>query len=474
MTDETPYTLDDTICAISTPPGAGGIAVARISGPEAITITDRVWRGKSLSQCTSHTAHLGTIIDADGQDLDQAVATIFRAPRSYTGQDTVEISVHGSKYIQQQLLKTLTATGCRLAGPGEFTRRAFATGRIDLAQAEAVADLIASTSRAAHRIAINQMRGAFSDRLQHLHSQLIDLTSLLELELDFSEEDVEFASRQRLRQIAGDIYSEISRLYKSFDTGAAIKEGIPVAIVGATNAGKSSLLNALVGDDKAIVSDIHGTTRDIVEDTMPLGDYTFRFMDTAGIRSTTDQIENIGIERSLQAATRARIIMLVIDATRPISDTLADIDARLWHQLPEDATIIVALNKCDLNTIVTAADINKLAASLPHQPHSICIISTSATTGQGITELTDQLIQSAVGDDTTTADVLVTNARHANALALAQDSIDRAIQGIDANLSGDFIAQDIRETLHHLATITGEITTTDILQAIFKNHCIGK
>ena len=320
MTDD-----NSTICAISTPPGIGGIAVARISGPRAIEITDTIWQGLPLTDAASHTAHLGTIVDAEGAILDQGVATVYRAPRSFTGENTVELSVHGSTYIQRRLIETLISAGCTLAQPGEFTRRAFAAGKMDLAEAEAIADVIASNSRAAHRIAVTQMKGAYSRRLNDLRSQLLELAALLELELDFSEEDVEFASRENLRNIASDIHAEVTRLHSSFAAGQAIKDGIPVAIVGATNAGKSSLLNTLIGDDRAIVSDIHGTTRDTIEETLETGDYLFRFIDTAGLRETDDTIEQIGIQRSRQAIDRAMITILVIDPAAPIDSTIVDL-----------------------------------------------------------------------------------------------------------------------------------------------------
>lgn len=282
---------NDTICAVSTPAGTGGIAVARVSGPQAICIADRLWRGRRLTEATSHTAHYGSLTDLDGRTIDDCVATVFRAPRSFTGEDVVEFSIHGSIFVQKETINALVAAGARLAERGEFTRRAFASGKMDLAQAEGVADLIASRSRAAHDMAIKQMKGGFSKRLSQLHDTLLELASLLELELDFSEEDVEFASRGKLMAQAVEMRDEIKRLAASFDSGNAIKEGIPVAIVGPTNVGKSSLLNALVGDERAIVSDIHGTTRDLIEDTVNIGDYTFRFIDTAGLRDTSDRIE---------------------------------------------------------------------------------------------------------------------------------------------------------------------------------------
>jgi tRNA modification GTPase len=474
------YTSDnDTICAISTPSGVGGIAVIRISGPRAIEIANNGWRGRSLLDAASHTVHLGTILDIDGTPLDQGVATVYRNPGSFTGEDVVELSIHGSRWIQRQLITCLIARGCRLAEPGEFTKRAFAAGKMDLAQAEAVADMIASSSRAAHRIAMNQMRGKFSVRLAQLREMLLELASLMELELDFSEEDVEFASREKLRTIAHDIDREVSRLYNSFSTGAAIRDGIPVAIVGATNAGKSSLLNAILGDDRAIVSDIHGTTRDIVEDTIEIGDYLFRFMDTAGLRHTDDKIEAIGIDRSIRAAERARIIILVIDA----SDANIDDIRRMtpWSQLDADTSIIIALNKTDLARTFTDRDLSDLKQYIASEITSdgtahanIRSVEISATTGSGIEQLTKAICESVANEADSEDDILVTNARHAQALAAARTSIERVLAGLNDNISGDFIAQDIRETLHHLSLITGDITTGDILQTIFSRFCIGK
>ena len=310
---------NDTICAISTPPGVGGIAVIRISGPQAIEIAERIWSGTPLTQAKARTLHTGMITDPanNGEMLDQAVAAIFHAPASFTGEDTVELSVHGSRYVQQRLLEILCDNGCRLARPGEFTRRAFANGKIDLAQAEAIADVIASESRAAHRLAASQMKGQFSARLNRLRDKLLEIASLLELELDFSEEEVEFASRSRLTALAQDLHSELTRLANSFAAGNAIKQGIPVAIIGPTNAGKSSLLNLILGQQRAIVSDIHGTTRDTIEDTLAIGDYTFRFIDTAGLRDTDDPIENLGIKRTHQAAARAAITLSLIHISEP-------------------------------------------------------------------------------------------------------------------------------------------------------------
>lgn len=442
---------NDTICAISTPHGTGGIAVVRVSGPSAIEICDKIWHGRKLAEVKSHTAHLGEIQDSRGDVLDKGVATVFRAPASYTTEDVVELSVHGSLWIQRELIASLIASGARLAEPGEFTRRAFASGRFDLAQAEAVADIIASSSRAAHRIAINQMRGSISKRLDRLRNDLIDLASLLELELDFSEEDVEFASRERLLILAGETKKEIERLVNSFQSGSAIKNGIPVAITGPTNAGKSSLLNALLGDERAIVSDIHGTTRDIIEDTIELGDYTIRFQDTAGIRDTDDEIERMGIDRSYKTANAASIVINVIDGGLP-SASFNKID---FPQLK----VITVFNKSDI-------------ATLPCPPQAISI---SAKNGSGIDNLKKAIIEKidaiAPHDN---EQVMLTNARHAQALTLAAASITEFIGALNSGIPTDLAAQLLRETLHHLSTVTGTITTPDLLSTIFSRFCIGK
>ena len=464
--------MTDTICAISTPPGIGGIAVARVSGPESIMITQSLWKGVDLSQVKSHTAHLGNILDCDGSVLDQALVTVFKAPNSFTGDNVVEISVHGSKYIQRQLINALISSGARLADPGEFTRRAFISGKLDLAQAEAVADMIASSSKAAHRIAINQMRGGFSKRLSSLREQLLELASLLELELDFSEEDVEFASRKKLLKIAIDVNTEVNRLLHSFKSGSAIKDGIPVTIVGETNAGKSSLLNTILGDDKAIVSDIHGTTRDIIEDTIEVGDYLFRFMDTAGLRDTTDKIESIGIDRAYSAISHARIVILVIDLTQPLNTQPLQY---IHNNIESDdlTKLIIALNKSDLDgTVLTTNEIRealkncKISSEVP-------ILPISAKNGTGIDALLKELQKTVAADDETD-NVMITNLRHCEALTKAADSSQRVISGLQDNLSGDLIAQDLRETIFHLGTITGNITSQDILTNIFSRFCIGK
>lgn len=468
-------TADDTICAISTPPGIGGIAVARISGPQAIAIVDGIWTGKKLCNVASHTAHLGMIADPEtGAAVDEAVATVFRAPHSFTGEDVVELSVHGSRWIQRELINLLLRQGSRMAEPGEFTRRAFLSGRMDLAEAEAVADVIASSSRAAHRIAITQMRGGYSRRLAELRQKLLDLAALLELELDFSEEEVEFASRGQLRGIANEIHEEIKKLHASFAGGSAIKNGLPVAIVGATNAGKSLLLNALLDDDRAIVSDIHGTTRDTIEDSVEIGDFLFRFIDTAGIRDTDDPIEQLGIQRSLDAIAKARIVLLVVDPAQPVDWTLARAATEPISRATAPGHLIIAINKIDMDHDETAKRNIESLQSLTDSAHRIKI---SAKTGENIDRL-KELLQTVASADAGMADdgcdILVTNARHAEALLAAADSSARILEALDNDLSGDLIAQDVRETIHHLAAITGDIPSAEILSTIFSRFCIGK
>lgn len=451
-----------TICAISTPHGIGGIAVIRVSGPQAISAVDSMWKGKSLAQATTHTAHLGQIIRPDGTPLDQAVATVYRTPRSFTGDDTVEISVHGSLYIQQELLRQLIHAGCRMAEPGEFTRRAFIAGHMDLAQADAIADLIAARSRAAHRLAMQQMRGAFSRRLAQLRQNLLTLASLLELELDFSEEDVEFADRTHLSNLATEIKTEVDRLNSSFAVGNAIRTGVPVAIVGAPNVGKSSLLNRLLGDDRAIVSDIPGTTRDTVEDTTDIDGITFRFIDTAGLRSATDPIERLGIARSHDALRKARIV-ISLAAPAAKCDTIS---FETGLDIPADTTVIYAVNKADLLTALRREKIQS-DASAP------LLISTR--TGEGLDALRKQLVDASgagsLGDDGT---IVVTNARHAAALTAAAAALERFLGALRTGLPTDLAAQDLREVLHHLGTITGAVTTPDILSTVFSRFCIGK
>lgn len=450
----------DTIVAPATAPGQAALAVLRLSGPQAIAIADTLWRGKSLAQADSHTAHLGTVLDSRGLQLDQAVAVVYRAPRSFTGQDSVELTVHGSMYVRRELLDTLIKAGARLAEPGEFTRRAFLGGRLDLSQAEAVADIIAAESRAANDIAQSQLQGKFAGRIQQLRQQLIDIASLLELELDFAEEDLEFADRTLLTQLATQARDEIKRLLQSFRTGDAIMRGIPVAIVGAPNAGKSSLLNALLGHDRAIVSDVPGTTRDTIEETLHLGDHLFRFIDTAGLRASTDAVERIGIDRARAAIASARIILYVHDATLPLHPDLIP-------RVP-DATTLLVLNKTDLIPTPTLdSQLSTLDSQLLPTP-------LSTRTGEGLDQIVRHLVTIAADMTTTYGDVLVANARHAEALSSALTSIGRVLDGLRSTLPADLVAQSLRETISHLGAITGAIPSDLLLSTIFSRFCVGK
>lgn len=455
----------NTICAISTAPGVGGIAVIRVSGDEAFAIADQIFAGRSsLKDGMSHKALFGNVMDGD-KILDEVLATPFRTPHSFTGEDTVEIACHGSLFIQQRILELLIHKGASMAQPGEFTQRAFMNGKMDLSQAEAVADLIASNSKAAHRLALKQMRGDFSDDLTKLRADLLNFVSLVELELDFGEEDVEFADRSQLRTLTDGIYSHIKQLTDSFSLGNAIKNGIPVTIVGETNVGKSTLLNALLKDDKAIVSDIHGTTRDSIEDVVNLQGVAFRFIDTAGIRHTDDTIESLGIERSYKKMGEADIVLLVIDSSKDeatISHIIKDITERITDQ-----KLLVLFNKADMLSAEEQANVLHLSQDVP----SVCI---SAKENIGIAALEQQLTTLSNISKAEENSVIVTNARHYEALVRAQEAIERVNDGLEAQISGDFLAQDIRESMFHLSEITGQIATDDILGNIFKNFCIGK
>ena len=460
---------EDTICAISTPAGTGGIAVIRISGSKAIETVMKSWRGADLRKAATHTAHFGTIVYPDGETLDEVVATVFRCPHSFTGEDTVELSCHGSQWIQSQLVAQMIGNGCRAAEGGEFTRRAFMNGKIDLSQAEAIADVIASSSRASHRIAVSQMRGGFSAMLAGLREQLLEFVSLMELELDFSEEDVEFADRTRLIDLAKHIDSVITNLADSFSVGNAIKNGVPVAIVGETNAGKSTLLNRLLHDDKAIVSDIRGTTRDAIEDTINLGGITFRFIDTAGIRDTSDKIESIGIDRTFQKIDNASIILWMIDGTQATGNIRETAEKIMPHC--QGKQLIAVINKSDkLNNNTIQA----IQSEISNISDGICAITISAKNDIAVDRLEQMLVESAGIPENDPNAVVVTNARHYDALCHAQEAIRRAIDGLQSGLSGDFVSQDIRECMHYLGEITGEITTHEILGSIFSRFCIGK
>ena len=459
-----------TICAISTAPGVGGIAVIRVSGTDAFALCDKIFHahreGHTIQSQKAYTLQYGTIENERGETVDNVVIAVFRAPHSFTGEDTVEISCHGSIYIQQQILQLLIQNGCELAKPGEFTQRAFLNGKMDLSQAEAVADLIASTSAGQHRLAMSQMRGGFSRELKILREKLLHITSLMELELDFADhEELEFADRHELKEIAAQIEQTMSKLIHSFKAGNAIKNGIPVAIVGETNAGKSTLLNALLNEEKAIVSDIHGTTRDIIEDTVNIQGQIFRFIDTAGIRDTHDTIEVMGIERSFHALDQAQIILWVIDSTNAL-EQITNLSPRILPRCQEKELIVV-FNKSDLPSVVVHSDI----AGLPENTHTISI---SAKQHEGLNQLQTMLIEATHLPQISQADIIITNARHYEALTSALHAIQRVEEGLSSGLSGDFISQDLRECIYHLSDIMGEVTTDEVLGNIFRNFCVGK
>lgn len=458
----------DTICAVATASG-GAIGIIRVSGEQAIAITDRIFmpigaNGKTLAQRKPYTLGFGNIVTAQGDIIDQVLVSIFHAPHSYTGEQSVEISCHASTYILQQVMQLLVANGCRPAEPGEYTQRAFLNGKMDLSQAEAVADLIASHSAASHRMAMNQMRGAFSTELSDLRDKLLHLTSLIELELDFSDhEELEFADRTQLVDVAQKIQHTVQRLIQSFRIGNAIKNGIPTVIIGETNAGKSTLLNLLVGEERAIVSDIHGTTRDVIEDTVNIDGKIFRFIDTAGIRDTTDTIESIGIERSLAKIKQAEIILLMLDATCANEQYQALSNKVL--PLCQDKHLLVIVNKCDKATPTTITPLPKNATQ----------INISAKTKQGIEQLKTQLSLLLPDADIMAGNAIVSNIRHLKALQSANDDINRVLEGLQTDLPTDLVSQDLRSCLYHLAQITGgEIQTDEVLGNIFKHFCIGK
>ena len=452
---------NDTICALATAPG-GALGIIRVSGPDAFVAVSSLCsvRCNAVAANTIHYTHL-VEYDAASQHqniIDEAMVSVFKAPHSYTGEDSVEISCHGSRYILNKVLELLIQHGCRMAEPGEFTQRAFLNGKMDLSQAEAVADLIVSTNKATHDIAMSQLRGHFSSQLAQLREQLLKLTSLLELELDFSDhEDLEFADRTELSSIANKIDKHIAQLTHSFEIGNALKQGIPVAIVGKTNVGKSTLLNRLLKDDRAIVSDIHGTTRDTIEDTMDIQGVTFRFIDTAGIRQTTDQVEQIGIERTFQAIQKARIVLWLIDQ-QPSTKEINELTERTNNK-----KLIIVINKID------KADNNRY--NLLNHP----FVAISAKHGTGIETLEQAIYEAADIATLADSDFIVTNARHYDALTRAQQSIQRVIDGLQMQLSGDLLSEDLRQALDTLAEITGgQITTNEVLGNIFKNFCVGK
>ena len=456
--------MNDTICALATTPG-GDLGIIRISGPKTLEILSHVFT-KNLSDAQPNTIHYGHIVEHDATSqhlspIDEVLVSIFRAPHSYTGEESAEISCHGSRYILNKVLAILIGNGCRQANPGEFTQRAFLNGKMDLSQAEAVADLIASGNKATHQIAMNQLRGHFSSELARLREQLLKLTSLIELELDFSDhEDLEFADRNELLDIANKINNRISSLAHSFETGQALKSGIPVAIIGKTNVGKSTLLNRLLHDDRAIVSSIHGTTRDTIEDTIDINGVTFRFIDTAGIRKTTDEIEQIGIQRTYSAIEKARIVLWIIDSN-PSSKDIQEILERT-----NDKSLIIIRNKIDIQII------SNINTSLPDKT----IIDISAKNGTNIDKLEKAIFEAANIPELSEQDVIVTSGRQYHSLINAQDNLSRVLSGLESNLPGDIIAEDLRLVLDDLADITGQgrIVTNEVLTNIFTNFCVGK
>lgn len=459
---------DQIITAISTPPGVGGIAVIRLSGEGAIALADQVFRSpsrKKLDEQKANTVHFGSIWK-ENVVLDDVLATVFRAPHSFTGEEVVEIACHGSLYIQQGILQELIAKGARLAKPGEFTQRAFLNGKMDLSQAEAVADLIASNSAAAHRMALTQMRGGFSSELSKLRTQLLDFASLIELELDFSEEDVEFADRTQLKDLARNVESVIRRLAESFKYGNALKNGIPVALVGETNVGKSTLLNVLLNDDKAIVSDVHGTTRDVIEDSVVVNGVEFRFIDTAGIRNTTDTVEKLGIERTFKKIEQAAIVLWLVDGTQA-TEHIEWLTERITKLAA--GKIILVFNKTDKISDEELEILNQLFEQFEAER-----VYISAKKKQNIEVLENALLKAAQLPEINQSDVIVSNIRHYEALEKAHAAIERVMDGLESGLTNDLVALDIRDCMSHLGEITGQISNDEILGNIFGKFCIGK
>lgn len=496
---------DGTICAPATIPGTGAISIIRVSGEDSLAIADKVIdvKGESLSETEGYRLRYGTIFADDGSVLDNVIVSVFRAPHSYTGENSVEISCHASRFIVNAVLELLVNAGARIAAPGEFTRRAFVNGKMDLAQAEAVADVIASQSAAAHRVAMNQLKGGFSSELKTLREKLLTMTSLLELELDFSEEDVEFASRSELGALVEETLTHIVRLTDSFSRGNAIKNGVPVAIVGATNTGKSTLLNALLGEERAIVSDIAGTTRDTIEETLNLGGVMFRFIDTAGIRETDEVVEKIGIERTFRKLNEASIVLGMTDLSRGEDTVLSDAEY-IWDKVnasSSDREFVLLVNKCDVNGIESVAagfaetgseggfagtgseagcagkagKMARIEAALREKGIVTKMVPISAKTGSGLPELTETLAEIGRRITGDTDETLVTNIRHYEALSRAATALGRVRDGLKVStLPPDLIAQDLREALYHLGEIVGEISTDEVLGNIFRKFCIGK
>lgn len=465
--------LNDNIVALATPLGAGAIAIIRVSGPDAIALVAPIFKAKSkknLLDQPSHTLHLGNITDGE-RILDEVLVSVFHGPKSYTGENTIEISCHGSPYIQQEIIQLLIRRGCRSAEAGEFTLRAFLNGKMDLSQAEAVADLISSENQASHQMAMQQMRGGFSNEIQKLRQELLNFASLIELELDFAEEDVEFANRDEFRKLVSRIQNVLKRLIDSFAVGNVLKKGIPVAIVGEPNVGKSTLLNALLNEERAIVSEIAGTTRDTIEDEISIGGIGFRFIDTAGIRETKDVVESIGIKRTFEKISQAQVVVFLLDAEKfNVQGSRFKVEIeKIKNQFPQKPLIIVA-NKVDQ---LSQPQLEQLDATLSGVEGSQ-YLPISAKSGEGVEELQQKLLQFVNTGELRNNNTIVTNSRHYNALLSALEEINKVQDGLNHNLSGDLLAIDIREALHYFGEITGEITNDDLLGNIFANFCIGK
>ena len=467
---------NDSIVALATPSGAGAIAIIRISGEDAITIGNSVFqsiKGKDLTQQKSHTLHLGHIID-NQKTLDEVLVSIFKGPHSYTGENSIEISCHGSTYIQQQIIQLLLRNGCRMANPGEFTLRAFLNGKLDLSQAEAVADLISSDNEASHQIAMQQMRGGFSNEIAKLREELLNFASLIELELDFAEEDVEFADRTQFHELLNRIEFVLKRLIDSFAVGNVIKNGIPVAIVGEPNVGKSTLLNALLNEERAIVSHIAGTTRDTIEDELVIGGIGFRFIDTAGIRETEDHIESIGIRKTFEKIEQAQVVLYLVDGSRLSVDgkleTLLLEVGKTRNQFPQKP-ILVIINKMDL---ISPENVSIIDKKLTTNNQQLTTIYISAKENIGVEELKNQLLSFVNTGALRNNETIVTNTRHYDSLLKALDEIQKVKYGLQTNLSSDLMAIDIKEALYHFGMITGQVTNDELLGNIFANFCIGK
>ena len=469
---------NDTIIALATPSGSGAIALIRLSGKKAIDIVDQHFKsrsGKLLKDQKSHTIHLGSIVD-DKHELDEVLVSVFRDPNSYTGEDVIEISCHGSPFIQREIIQLFLRKGCRIANPGEFTLRAFLNGKLDLSQAEAVADLIASDSEASHQIAMQQMRGGFSSEIKQLRDELLNFASLIELELDFAEEDVEFANRDQFHDLISRITKVLKRLIDSFAIGNVIKNGIPIAIVGEPNVGKSTLLNALLNEDRAIVSHIAGTTRDTIEDEIIIGGINFRFIDTAGIRETKDEVESIGIKKTFEKITQAQVVVLLLDANElKVNRDKLKLDIAQIKNKFSQKPLLVVINKVDELSSEEKKQLTAISSDLDnHRDEKSNLLVLSAKTGEGIEILKSKLLEFVNSGALHNNDTIITNSRHYDALIKALEEIKKVQQGLNSGLSGDLLAIDIRQALYHFGEITGEITSDDLLGNIFANFCIGK